>query len=157
MKVREVMTANPETCSAFDFLTTAGVRMWDRDCGILPVVEEGRVVGVITDRDVCMSLTLGSGAAANVTVASVMKPQDLVTCGPDDDVLDALGLMDRCQVRRLVVVREGRLEGILSMDDLILSAREHPGAAGYPTEHQVVQTLKGICAHHRARIALTAR
>lgn len=153
MKVSEIMTPNPVTCSSSDNLNTAAMRMWDRDCGILPVVDDGRVQGVITDRDICMALAFKGAKPAGVTVAEVINGQ-VYGCSPDDDVADALATMREHQVHRLPVLEDGRLQGLLSMNDAVLAAREPTGDEQGPTYSEVVDTLHGICEHrHLAAVS----
>ena len=88
MKVRDLMTANPVACSPGDNLATVAMQMWDWDCGVLPVVDDGQIRGVITDRDICMAL-LFKGAPPPVTVAEVVNGH-LYSCSPDDELAAAL-------------------------------------------------------------------
>lgn len=152
MKVKEIMTLNPVTCSSSDDLDTATMRMWDRDCGFLPVVDEGRVRGVITDRDICMSLTFKGAKPAGVTVGEVINGQ-VYGCNPDDDLTAALTIMREHQVHRLPVIEDGRLQGVLSMNDIVLAAGKAPGEEHRPTDREVVAALHGICEHRHLPVS----
>ncbi|HET9209596.1 MAG TPA: CBS domain-containing protein [Thermoanaerobaculia bacterium] len=144
MKVKEIMMSNPVTCAFADNLAFVTTQMWDNDCGILPVIENGRVQAVITDRDVCMALTFKGARPEEVTVADVVQGHVLYGCSPDMEVRDALKIMRDRKVRRLPVMDDGKLEGIVSMNDVVFAAREKGEA---PIYADVVDALKGICSH----------
>jgi CBS domain-containing protein len=145
MKVREIMTTAPEACRPDTNLAAAVERLWAADCGILPVTDEAlRPIGVVTDRDICIALGTRNRQASSITVDSVMR-QRVETCGVDEDVTRALGRMKERRVRRLPVVdREGKLAGILSMNDVVLATG--PSARAIKPA-VVVETLKAICSH----------
>jgi CBS domain-containing protein len=149
MKVREVMRKNPRSCEPGDDLAAAGGTMGEVDCGVLPVVgERGRVVGVITDRDICMALTRGNRRPTEVMVKAAMSER-VYTCRAGDDVRDALAIMRERRVRRLPVVGErGDLVGLLSLDDVVLKARalETDEFSG-PFYVDIAETLKAINQH----------
>ncbi|MCA8973745.1 MAG: CBS domain-containing protein [Planctomycetes bacterium] len=119
MKIRELMSSYVHTCRPQDSLETAARKMWEHDCGALPVVDaDGRVGAVITDRDICMAAGMSGSALAELRVADSMSRQ-LVTCRGDDEVYTALKAMAEHQLHRLPVVDEhDRLCGILSLNDL---------------------------------------
>lgn len=147
MKVAELMSRFVRTCSPQDNLATAGAAMWESDCGIIPVVDPSRkLLGVVTDRDICIALSTRSATASQIRVADVMS-RNVHSCAPDDDIETALKTMGERLVRRLPVLDgEGRLEGILSLSDIARRARR-PGArrANGPTYDEVAETLKAIC------------
>ena len=147
MKVREIMTADVSSCQPETSMAEIAGAMWNQDCGAIPVVtSEGRVVGMITDRDICMAVVT-KGRTADRIAAREVSGGEVYTCLPDDDVSVALETMKARQVRRLPVVnREGRLTGILSMNDIALHSE---GKRGVPPD-RVVTTLKAICAHRHA-------
>jgi CBS domain-containing protein len=93
--------------------------MWEHDCGVLPVVDDkDRVRGVITDRDICMSAYTRGHRLSDLRVANSMSPT-VVSCQPDDDVAVAAQRMAEHAVRRLPVVDDkGRIQGIVSLNDL---------------------------------------
>src|SRR5947199_9628145 len=104
MLVESLMTRDAESARPESTLAEAAAVMWRRDCGIVPVTDEGgRVVGVVTDRDICMALSMRGQRAAEVRVSEVMA-RGVETCTPVDDVREALEAMARRQVRRLPVV-----------------------------------------------------
>ncbi|HVN07371.1 MAG TPA: CBS domain-containing protein [Patescibacteria group bacterium] len=146
MKVRDAMTGSPVYCTAKTNLGEAAALMWSRDCGILPVVDaERRVVGVVTDRDMFLALGTRNRLAGELTVGEVCPAKPFL-CSWDDDVRAALDVMAQHKVRRLPVTNaEGRLEGVLSMDDLVVHASRR--AAGHGSElsyDDVIQALKKI-------------
>jgi CBS domain-containing protein len=148
MKIKDVMTGEPRTCSLETNLAAAAALMLDGDCGILPVVADGKLVGVVTDRDMYIALATRNKLASQVTVAEVMQ-SPVYTCGPDDDVQVALESMKQRCVRRLPVEGfGGTVMGIVSMNDIVLAA----GAKRPVREGEVLNTLQAICAHrHPAR------
>jgi CBS domain-containing protein len=121
MKVNEVMTKSPAYCSADTNLGAAAEIMWKRNCGFLPVVSpQQNVVGVITDRDMCIAMATRNRLPGQVT-AQEISSMVTYSCRPDDDVQAAMDMMADKKVRRLPVIdAAGKLEGILSVDDVIL-------------------------------------
>jgi CBS domain-containing protein len=155
MRVEDVMTANPVVCSPIDHLGTAIWRMWKNDCGMLPVTDRGTVVGVITDRDVAVSVGLRGRRPSELLVGEVMQGSEgVVTCGPRDPLERALDLMRSHQLHRVPVVDLGRLVGIVTLNDLVAVASTGARAAGRPTLRDVVRALRGVHApRERARAA----
>lgn len=150
MRVKDVMTAGARACMPETSLADAAALMWENDCGALPVVDvEDMVVGMITDRDICFGLTTKNRPPAEVAVGEVITGE-VFTCGPEDDIHEALKTMRRERVRRLPVVgADGRLRGIVSMNDVVLKAEEKSkGKALELSYGDVVQTYKAICSHH---------
>jgi CBS domain-containing protein len=121
--VRDVMTPGVQTVSASQSLADAAEVMKGEDVGSVPVVEEGRLTGILTDRDIVTRAVAERRDPQTVKVAEVVS-QELVTVEPDQDLDEALALMARHQVRRLPVVEEGRLVGMLAQADLALEANE---------------------------------
>lgn len=128
MKVRDIMTRAPAFCHPDSNLAAAAEKMWAHDCGFLPVVDEAlSVVGVITDRDICIALGTKDRRASSILVREVMSDK-VYLCVPEDDIHSALKVLERGRVRRLPVVnRDGKLMGVLSMDDLVLVAEVRIG------------------------------
>ncbi|SRR5579875_3653372 len=120
MKVSEVMTRNVVCCRETDSACVAALIMWDNDCGVVPVVNADlKVVGMITDRDVCMAAYTQGGPLDRITVASAMARAP-VSVAPHDDVAEAHRLMRLHQVHRLPVTdSEGGLVGLVSLCDLV--------------------------------------
>ena len=144
MKVKDIMTTEPKTCTPDTTVAEAAHLMWDGDCGILPVVDDGTLVGVVTDRDMYIALATQNARASQLRVGAVATTK-LATCAPEDDVRTALAAMKQARVRRLPVVGfGGTVMGILSMNDILRAAAEGKGVAN----EEIVETLQAICAHH---------
>jgi CBS domain-containing protein len=149
MKVQDLMTTSPAACTLTNSLAEAGLMMWHHDCGILPVVAEGgKVVGLITDRDICMAGVLTGRNLANIAVSDVAS-QRVFACRVDDDVPTALKAMQENKVRRLPVVNElGLLQGVLSMNDVVLGAEDAKDKKTPKLSYaDVINTYKSICQH----------
>jgi len=112
MKVREVMTQRPATCSPTDTCAQAATLMKQHDCGSAPVVEGGKLVGIVTDRDIVVRAVAAGKDPKTLRVAEIMSA-DPVTVSPDDDVSKAAKVMADRQVRRVPVVENGTLVGLL--------------------------------------------
>lgn len=147
MKVQDVMNYNVQTCRPETNLADAAMRMWRGDFGILPVVADGqKVVGVITDRDICMAAATKHRDPANIRVKEVTSGK-VFGCSPDTDIREALKIMQQKQVRRLPIIsaEDGRLAGILSMNDVALKAKADRKAE--LSAEDVENTLRAICTH----------
>ena len=124
MKVKDLMTTDVKRCSPQTNLAEAARIMWEGDCGAVPVTDErGYVVGVITDRDICIAAATRPRTEGEIPVNEVISKK-LYTCTPGDDVRGALETMKVRKVRRLPVVEPGgRLVGIVSIHDIALQSR----------------------------------
>jgi len=149
MKVKEIMTSNPKACTPATTLAEAALLMWDGDCGVLPIVTDGRkVVGLITDRDICMATATKYCSPADIAVEEVSSG-NVYSVTADDDVRKALETMKEHKVRRLPVVdADETLIGVLSMNDVVLQAQDasEKKATAIPYT-DVVKTYKAICEH----------
>lgn len=145
MLVKEACTKDVQTCHPEDNLATVGAILWLKDCGALPVVSAGGcVVGMITDRDIAIALATRNRVASELHVEEVMT-REVQSCGPDEDVRDALNLMWTRQVRRLPVVDgQGQLCGLFSLTDAV--QKIHEGRAKGLTWSDVTWTLQAITA-----------
>jgi CBS domain-containing protein len=115
MDIRDVMTPNPRCVSASAPLREVAQVMRDEDTGAVPIVDNGRPIGIITDRDI----VLRAVAEGNIQrQARDLATGDLVTISPDTSTKEAADLMARHQVRRLPVVEQERIVGIVSLGDL---------------------------------------
>jgi len=146
MKVKEIMTGTPYTCHRETNLGEATQLMWTGNCGFLPVLgDDGRVCGVVTDRDICVALGTRSKLAGDVSVGEVASTK-VYSCSPEEEIHVALLTMRDGHVRRLPVIdADGKAVGVLSMDDILLHAR--PTSSGQIAElsaEEVVRTLKAI-------------
>jgi CBS domain-containing protein len=144
VKVKDIMTGEPRTCSLGTNLAAAAALMLDGDCGILPVVDDEKLVGVVTDRDMYIALATRNMRASELTVRDVVQTP-VYTCGPDDDVQAVLETMKQHCVRRLPVEGfGGTIMGIVSMNDIVLAS----GPRKPVRDAEVVSTLQTICSHH---------
>ena len=144
MLAREIMTPNPECVTEQDDLTRAACIMRDRDVGIVPVVDGNdgmRLTGVITDRDIAVR-HVAEGHGPGCRVEEAMSRKDLVVVRPDDDVDNVMRRMRERQVRRVPVVENGRLVGIIAQADL---------AVDYSDDAEVGLTVERISAPARPR------
>jgi len=143
MKVHEVMTKAPAYCNPDTSLGAAAEIMWNHNCGFLPVISpQQSVVGVITDRDMCMAMATRNRLPGQVTVQEVSSVV-IYSCKPDDDVRAAMETMVDKKVRRLPVINAaGKLEGILSLDDVILHADLQ--ARGSVSPEHILSTLRKL-------------
>ena len=153
MKVKDVMTSNVRACFNSDNLATVAQVMWDNDCGCVPVLnEEGWLVGMLTDRDICMAAFLQAMPIGEIKVSAVMSRQ-LFDCTSDDDLSVAEQIMREKKVRRLPVLnKEGRLVGLLSLSDVARQANEEyaRGAANRQvTDAEVARLAADISKRRR--------
>lgn len=152
MKVKEVMTSEPVSCAPGSSVALAAKLMLEGDCGILPIVEDGKLCGVVTDRDLFIALGTRNKRPTDLTVGAVAGP-NIWTCGPEDDVHSALGLMKEHRIRRVPVVGLGGiLLGIVSMNDILLTA----GPRKAVRNDEVIDVLQAVCAHHQPLVPVGA-
>jgi CBS domain-containing protein len=150
MTIKDVMTKPVATCRAETNLAEATALMWDNDCGVLPVAgETGELVGIVTDRDICIALGTKNVRASDLFVRDVIRDvikDHILVCKSSDDIHTALQTMREGRVCRLPVLKDdGLLEGIVSMDDVVLNARSPDGKMGSGISHgDVVTTLQAI-------------
>ncbi|HEY0713989.1 MAG TPA: YbaK/EbsC family protein [Polyangia bacterium] len=149
MQVHDLMTRPAVTCWSTDVLSVPAQLMWDRDCGAIPVLDRHqneRVVGMITDRDICMATLTQDRPPRAIRVHEAMS-RSIVTCGPNDTIAQAESLLREHQIRRLPVIDEqGRLLGILSLADLArLADRELSRPVRVVPPEELTDTLGGIC------------
>jgi CBS domain-containing protein len=119
MRVHELMTDRPRACSIDDSANEAARIMWEQDCGAVPVLDgEGRIAGIITDRDICMAAFFQGAPLSSIRISDIMS-RDVCTCVAEDDVTSAEHRMRDRQVHRLPVVgADGGLVGMLSLTDV---------------------------------------
>jgi CBS domain-containing protein len=124
MQVKEVMTHGVECIRPNDSIATAAQKMQELDVGALPVCDNDRLVGMITDRDITTRATAGCCDPGRTCVREIMTP-DIVYVFEDQDVSEAARLMKENRIRRLVVLnRDKRLVGIVSLGDLAVDTRD---------------------------------
>ena len=155
MNASELMTKEVETCRAGDTLERVAQIMWEHDCGAVPVVDgDERLVGIVTDRDVCMAAYTRGHSLPQIPVSDVMA-HELHCVRGTDPLRSIAALMRRARVRRTPVVDgEGRLMGIVSMADL---ARHAYGSLGQKSDElghdSMARTMAAICEPHAAAAA----
>ena len=161
MNVQALMNSNVKYAGTDASVADVITVMEKNACGAVPIVNaQNKVVGMITDRDICLALGRRSLPAAEIPVAEVMSRR-VYACGPDEEVLAALQTMENKKVRRLPVIDgNGQLVGILSMDDIVLHAEsgaEKVEQTLEPSYGQTVDTLKAIYKRPGAKKELIAR
>jgi CBS-domain-containing membrane protein len=123
MKVSELMTTEVRACHPHEMLNRAAQLMWENDCGAIPVIDTGgKVIGMLTDRDICMAAYTRGIPLAHARVENAMSPE-VCTCIATDTIANAADQMRQRQVRRLPVIDDdGVLIGILSFSDIVREA-----------------------------------
>jgi CBS domain-containing protein len=121
MKVRETMTPNPSCVRPNDMVQLAAQEMKLHNVGILPVCDDGILLGVITDRDIAVECVATGNNPIDCLVKDYMTANP-ITISPDANTEEAMELMGREQVRRLCVMEDGKLIGIISLGDLAVQA-----------------------------------
>lgn len=115
--IKEVMTRDVRACEPNATVVEAAKVMAREDVGPVPIVEDGRLVGIVTDRDIVVRV-VAEGRDPNATTVKEIASTDLVTVSPDEDLDEALNLLAEHQVRRLPVVESDRLVGIVAQADI---------------------------------------
>jgi CBS domain-containing protein len=147
--IERIMSRPVFTCGPNETLDAAAKQMWDHDCGTVAVVDEtGRLVGMVTDRDICMAAFTRAQRLSEITVETVMS-SDLAVCRTTDPIASLEGRMKEKQVRRIPVVDgSGRPIGIVSVNDLArAAARTGPSKA--EDISGLADTLAAICEPRR--------
>jgi CBS domain-containing protein len=121
--VRDTMTDNPRSLAASASVVEAARLMRQEHIGSLPITEGEQLVGMITDRDITTRVVAEAADPKATSVGDVYS-RDLISVEPDKDLAEALQLMARHQVRRLPVVENGRLVGIVAQADIALGESE---------------------------------
>jgi CBS domain-containing protein len=144
MRIEQLMTQPALTCTTSDMLNAAAQLMWEYDCGVVPVVgEDGRLAGILTDRDICMAAYTRGQPLHEIPVSAAMSTQ-VFSCSPQESIEAAERLMSRMQVRRVPVVdRQNRPLGVLSLNDLTRHAASARARNG--VDREIVDTLAAIC------------
>ncbi len=141
MRIRHVMTKDPSCCVPSDSAVRAAKIMRDERAGIVPIIENEqsqRIIGVVTDRDLCMNVVAEGRDPATVTVQECITTK-VVTCSPDDSIEKVTELMRENQIRRVPVVNDGgELQGIVALADVV--------ERGNVKTTQTHETLKQVSA-----------
>jgi CBS domain-containing protein len=147
MNVSQIMSQNVQFCRPADNLETAAGIMWNHDLGCLPVLSStNEIVGMITDRDICMACYTQGLPPRNIRVSSVMS-QAVYSCRPDETINDVVEKLSSYQVRRLPVLEsDGKLVGMVSLQDLAREAEREIGLKKQEiSAADVINTLAAIC------------
>ena len=128
MRVEKLMKKQVASCPSHENLERAAQVMCELDCGCVPIIDSNaKVVGMLTDRDICMAAYYQGRALGQIPVTSAMS-KDVYACLPDDDLTVAEFIMERKQVHRLPVIDDdGLLVGLLSLTDIARRAVEEEG------------------------------
>ena len=147
MQVQDVMSTPALCCSIDATLDIAAKWMWEADCGAIPVIDrDGRLAGILTDRDICMACYTQGKAPSAIGVVSIMA-NDVVTCRPEDSLQTVERSLGQHQVRRAPVVDERRRPiGVVSLNNLA----RHAAAVDDGMDHGLVLTMAAICEPRRA-------
>jgi CBS domain-containing protein len=147
MKIENVMTRRVVAARADTSLAHVARLMWDNDCGSVPVVDaEDKLVGILTDRDLCMNAQF-SGRALQELLAAGCMASEVVACRPEESAVDAARRMGAKKVRRLPVTDgEGRLVGLVSVGDLLTAAARAKGAERKALQTALLEALTAITA-----------
>lgn len=134
MNVSEIMTRAVKSCGLDSDLAAVAMEMWNHDCGCIPVVDgSGRPIGIITDRDIAMAGALRGESLSSIIIGEVIEGHTLHCCRGGDPVQSALKTIWAEHVRRLPLVDgDGRLESILSVDDIVACAERGKRGQGAP-------------------------
>src|SRR5215207_5382237 len=134
IRCSEIMTSNVTTATRDMTLQAAAIMMRDGDMGSVPVVEDGKLVGIVTDRDIVVR-SIADGLDASVPVGDVMTAE-VYSASENDFVFEAIRLMGDRQVRRVPIINEaGELVGIIAMADVALETED---------EREIAETLEEI-------------
>jgi CBS domain-containing protein len=142
MRASELMTHPAITCPLGSPLSAAARLMWENDCGVIPVIDDGgRLVGMVTDRDICMAAYTQGAPLDAIETRTAMAPS-VLACRADDSVESVERLMKEGQVRRIPIIDDDRRPvGIVSMSDL---ARHAADERRSQVNREVVSTLATI-------------
>ena len=121
--VKDAMTSDVKTATPSVSLTDAAKLMKQEDVGSVPVVDGERLIGMLTDRDIVVR-GIADGSDPHAVTAGDIASRDIVTVRPEDDLEEALRLMAQHQVRRLPVVDDGQLVGVVATADVAHEAKE---------------------------------
>lgn len=147
LQVNELMSRDVSACTPDSALDEVAQMMWEKDCGVIPVVdEEYKPIGVVTDRDIAMGSALQHQASWNIRAHDISNGKEVYSCRAEDDVHSALKLMQEKKIRRLPVVDgDGHLTGMLSLSDVIVRATKTKRSR--LSYEDAITTLKSVSKH----------
>lgn len=153
MKAKDLMTWDVKCCAEYNTLNTAAQMMWEYDIGCVPVVDkDGRAIGMLTDRDICMGAYIQGVSLTGALVTSAMS-KEVFSCTSEDDIAAAEKLMREKQIHRLPVLdAKGHPVGLISLNDIAREgAREaETKKAREVSDTEIAQVLASVCApRHR--------
>lgn len=139
MKVNDVMTKSVGFCREDDNLGKAVAVMWQKDCGMIPILnDKDRVVGVVTDRDVSVAATTRNVIPSNIPVKDLIIGKT-ITCSKKDSIKKILKKMRKHQIKRIPIVKKnGKLDGVVSINDLLQMKKSKK------FQKQIFKTMKAI-------------
>jgi len=147
MLVQDLMHDNIQCCHTATNLEAVAHQMWDNDCGAIPIVDNnGKPIGIITDRDIAMGSSINHRPLWELSAGDIVNGRPVFCCRADDDIETLLNVMREHQVRRVPVTDEnGLLCGMVSSGDIIRSAQKRATRGREKISYdQVVSTLKDI-------------
>lgn len=145
MRVQDLMSHPAITCHVNDDLNVPAKLMWEHDCGAIPVVRgDGKLAGIITDRDICMA-AYTQGRSLDQILANTVMARHVISAHPDQKLGDAERLMRDNQVRRIPVIDDdGRPVGVLSLDDIAIEGVQ-PDTRMTDAFSKIAHTLAAVC------------
>lgn len=144
MLVRHAMAVSPVTATADLNAGDAAGLMATHDIGALPIVEGERLVGLVTDRDLVLRVLAARKDPRSVRIGEIATTRDLATVTPDTQLCDARALMGALRIRRLPVVKDERLVGMLSLGDVALGSASMRGVGEVLSEISVSAATEEI-------------
>lgn len=154
MRLKEIMVEDTKTCRPNQSLLDAARLMRQVNCGAVPIVDENKkVLGILTDRDICLCSADRDRKLSDIRISEAMTPK-AYSCHPNDTLDNALETMREHQVRRVPIVDDkGVLKGIVTMDDIICkSAKKLDATEARRSYEEVVGTLQDIHEHQGATV-----
>ena len=145
MRAEDLMTSPAVTCHINDTLNVAARLMWDHDCGAIPVVrDDGKLAGIVTDRDICMAAYTQGRPLSAIPISSVMS-EHVVSAHRDDKLGAIEQLMMKHQIRRIPIVDDGDTPiGMLTLNDLAIESAR-PNTRIKNAVSKIAQTLAAVC------------
>lgn len=154
MKISEIMTVDIKKATPDNTLTDVAVIMRDEGIGALPVVQDGELRGIVTDRDIVVRAIADGKEPSTTTVQEVLS-EELESVKPDDDVEEAANLMASRQIRRLPVVQGGKLVGMVSLGDIAVKHEESTASHALEGVSEGVKASRGASTRGKAQTTRT--